>query len=352
MAYGTLSSLDTLLSIRQSVLQFGEDRAWESIQIALDAHNAQLADMLGSLVERTTDTRRAYGTGDTKTFDEVDQYGQPDVQKITAGIAVDFPLRRYVNNVQWTRQWLMTNSVAQMVAEINAILDGDRQNVIKQIKRAIFNPTNTSFVDRLGNPANITLNLKAFLNADSAAVPVGPNGETFDGTTHTHYLANATLTTAAATSLIVAVQEHANTGIPQIFISSADEAAWRALSGFQAYIDPRMTLNANANQPFIRSNISNIYNRAIGLYGNAQISIKPWMVAGYAFGYIEGQPAPLAMRLPQLNPDLGDLQPVFDDERYPLRSRTWERQMGVSVWQRQLGAVLDFGHSSYTAPSI
>jgi hypothetical protein len=119
MTYGTLSTLDTLLSIRQSVLQFGEDRAWESIQIALDAHNAQLGEMMADLVERTTDTRRAYGTGDSKTFDELDQYGMPDVQKITAGVAVDFPLRRFGNNLQWTRQWLQTNTVAQLAAETN-----------------------------------------------------------------------------------------------------------------------------------------------------------------------------------------------------------------------------------------
>jgi hypothetical protein len=49
---------------------------------------------------------------------------------------------------------------------------------------------------------------------------------------------------------------------------------------------------------------------------------------------------------------LGDLQLVFDDERYPLRAKTWERQFGVGVWQRQGGAVLDFGHGSYTAPTI
>src|SRR5689334_8799301 len=99
-AFGTLSTLDTLLSIRQSVLEFGEDRAWESIAIALAAHNAQVDEMLGDLVEKTTDARRAYGSADAKTMQELDQYGQGDAQKVTAGVAVDFPLRRYGDTLQ------------------------------------------------------------------------------------------------------------------------------------------------------------------------------------------------------------------------------------------------------------
>jgi hypothetical protein len=77
---------------------------------------------------------------------------------------------------------------------------------------------------------------------------VGPNGEVF-ATSHNHYLANATLTTTVATNLITAVQEHYNSGQPVVVINSADEATWRALTGFVALVDPRVTLNANANQP-------------------------------------------------------------------------------------------------------
>jgi hypothetical protein len=80
MAYGTLSTLDTLATVRQTVIEFGEDRAWDSIAAALAAHNAQKADMRGDLVERSTDVRRAYGTTDAKRMDEMDQWGLPDAQ--------------------------------------------------------------------------------------------------------------------------------------------------------------------------------------------------------------------------------------------------------------------------------
>jgi len=329
---------------------FGEDRAWTSIQAALDAHNAQFNSLLGSLVERTTDTRRAYGTGDVKQMDEMDQWGQSDAQKITASVAVDFPLRRYGNSLQWTRQWMMSNTVAQLAAEVNSIMDSDRINLLRQIKRAIYLPTNFTFVDKLGIPANVPLNVKAFANNDGSAYPVGPNGEIF-ATSHTHYLASATLTGAAADSLVLAVQEHYNSGQPVIVINSADEAAWRALPNFKPYIDPRLTLNYNANQPLERLNFSNIYNREIGLYGAALLRIRPWAIASYAAAYIEGQEAPLVMRVPEYE-GLGDLNLDYEDERLPLRARSYGRIFGVGVWQRVGGAVLEFNNAAYQTPVI
>jgi hypothetical protein len=351
MAYGTLSTLDTLLAVRQSVVQFGEDRAWTSIQAALDAHNAQINEMLGSLIEKTTDIRRGYGTGDIKVMDEMDQWGQADAQKITVSVAIDFPLRRYGQSLQWTRQWMMSNTVGQLAAEVNGIMDADRINMLRQTKRAVYIPTNSTFVDKLGTTvANVPLNIKAFANNDGSAYPVGPNGEIF-ATSHTHYLASATLTGAAADSLVLAVQEHFNSGQPVIVINSADEAAWRALPNFRPYIDPRLTLNYNANQPLERLNFANIYNREIGLYGAALLRIRPWALPNYAFGYIEGQAPPLVMRVPTYE-GLGDLNLDFEDERLPLRARSYGRQFGIGVWQRVGGAVLEFNNATYQTPVI
>ena len=350
MAYGTLSTLDTLASIRQSVIAFGEDRAWTSIEAALAAHNQQFQDMLGELVERTTDARRSYGTGDVKTMDEMDQWGMGDAQKISPSLPVDFPLRRYGASLQWTRQWMASNTVAQLAAEVAAIMDADRSNLLRQVKRAVFTSTNSTFTDKLGVPANVPLNLKAFANNDGSAYPVGPNGEVF-ATSHTHYLANATLTGAAADSLVTAVQEHFNSGVPVIVINSADEAAWRALTNFKALIDPRLSINMNANQPIVRLDYANTYNRLIGYYGPAELWIKPWAIANYAFAYLRGQEPPLAMRVPAFE-GLGDLNLQYEDERLPLRARAYERQFGIGVWIRVGGAVLQFSNGTYQIPVI
>lgn len=350
-AFGTISTLDTLASIRQSVLDFGEDKAWDSIGVALAAHNVQVNDMLGTLVERTTDSRRAYGTTDAKTMQELDQWGQGDAQKVTAGVSVDFPLRRYGDSLQWTRQWMMSNTVAQLAAEVSAIMDADRLNFIKQVKRAIYFPTNTTFIDKLGMPAGISLNIKAFLNADSAGIPVGPNGEVFVGSSHTHYLATASMIAANLAALILTVQEHYNTGVPIVYVSSTDEAAVRALTGFVPAVDPRLIQATTVTRPAQGLDMANLYDRFIGYFGAAELYVKPTAIAGYLFAYVQGQPAPLVMRVPTFG-GLDQLSLMAEDERYPLRARTYERQFGVSVWQRMGGAVLYTGSGTYAAPSL
>lgn len=350
MAYGTLSTLDALSSIRQSVIAFGEDRAWDAISQALDAHNMQFREMLGNFIEPTTDARRSYGTADNKVFDEVDQWGAGDAQKISAAVTVDFPLRRYVNALQWTRQWMVSHTVAQLVAETQAVFDADRVTLIRNIKRAVFSSSNYTFVDKLGVPANISLAVKAFANNDSSGYPLGPNGEVF-ATSHNHYLANATLTAAVLTNLVTAVQEHYNSGTPVIIINSADEAAVRALTGFVAYVDPRLTLNTAASVPTTRLNFANTYNREIGLFGAAVVRVKPWAIANYAFAYLEGQAPVLCMRQPEWA-ELADLGLEYEDERMPLHAKAWQRQYGVGVWQRVGGAVLQFSNGSYQNPTI
>jgi hypothetical protein len=350
MAYGTLSTLDTLATVRQSVVEFGEDNAWQAISAAFDAHNSQVNEMMSALCERTTDVRRSYGTADNKVMDEMDQWGLPDAQKISAALTVDFPLRRYGNSLQWTRQWMLTNSVAQLAAETAAIMDADRRNLLKLIKQAVYNSSNTTFIDKLGQPANVSLAVKAFANNDASGYPLGPNGEVF-ATSHNHYLANASLTATVLTNTVVAVQEHYNSGTPVIVINSADEAAVRALTGFVAYLDPRLTINANANQPMTRVNLANTYNREIGLFGAAVVRVRPWAIANYAFVYLEGQAPVLAMRVPVAD-ELANLGLEFEDDRMPLRAKSYQRQVGIGVWQRVGGAVLYFASGTYTSPTI
>jgi hypothetical protein len=356
MVYGTLSTLDGLAATQQSVAAYDEDRAWDEISVALEAHNRHMNEMVAALVEVTSDRQRRYGSAASKTMQELDQFGQPQAQKVTAGVTVGFPLRLYGDALQWTRKFMQTpGSAQQIAAEIRAIMDADRRNVIYQIKRALFTPTNYTFSDVLVD--NVSLAVKRLVNADSASIPLGPNGESFDGATHTHYLYTTGTSLAAAdlTGLVNTVLEHHNTGRIRVYINQADESAVRGLTGFSAYIDGRLILGGGSTTTIAAGGLDmmNPYDRPIGVYGAAEVVVKPWVPSGYLLAIAEdiGMSA-LAMRV---RDGFGQLQLIYEDESHPLRARSYEREFGVGVWTRSSAAVLmiDTGNGdAYVAPTL
>lgn len=352
MAYGTLSVLDTLAAQRVNIAAYGEDLVFQGLQQALEAHNRIMQEALDDLCEVTTDRQRRFGGPDVMQMDEVDEFGASDVQKVAAGVTVGFPLRLYQIPVGWTRKYMQNASVAELAAQFIAAQDADVRRVTASIKQAIFTPTNATFTDRLVD--RVSLSLKALANADGAALPTGPNGETFNGATHTHYLAVATggtITVADLTSVIEAVLEHYANGRAMVYINRAQEAAVRGLTGFVAYLDTRIVGQTTAAQaPNLPLDPIQLYNRAIGIFDGAEIWVKPWIPSSYIFAFVAGQQAPLVYR--QRDEVSGTLQLAYEDEDYPLRARALEREFGVAVWNRVNGAVLYTAANSYAAPTI
>jgi hypothetical protein len=168
--FGTLSTLDTLAATQQSIAAYGEDRAWREVEAALAAHNTQMTQMLGLLVERTEDRQRRYGSAASKTMQVADQFGRPQAQKVTAGVTLGFPLFLFEDALQWTRKFTQANgSAQQLAAEFDAILDADRRQVMYEIKAALMGTGNYTFNDVLVD--NVALAVKRLVNADSAAIP-------------------------------------------------------------------------------------------------------------------------------------------------------------------------------------
>src|SRR5688572_8862501 len=95
-------------------------------------------------VETTTDRRRRYGGNDEMTMEDIDEFGRPDAQKITAASDVDFPLRKFGASLQWTRDSLEVMTGAQMAANVTAIMDADARAFQREIKRALFRAANYS----------------------------------------------------------------------------------------------------------------------------------------------------------------------------------------------------------------
>lgn len=350
MGFGTLMTIDTLASSQQTIAELGEDNVWASIDAELAAHNMIMAEMLDELVERSTDRLRRYGGTSTMTMDEVDELGTPDAQKITAGVNVAFPLKKYGRSLQWTRNYLLNATGMEFAKQVIGIQQADRLNVEKQIKTAFFFPTNFTTVDRWVD--QVSLDVKRLVNADSAPIPPGPNGEAFVAATHTHYIGTGSFVVANVQSLIDAVSEHYASGDFRININKAQEAAVRGFAGFSPYVDLRLT-QAPAGTAILAGGRSldmvNTGDRAIGLFGAAEVWVKPWTPPSYLMAYNRTAPKPLVMRT---RPGQGDLMLEYDDESHPLRAKGYFREFGVGVWNRVNGAALMTTNATYAAPAL
>jgi hypothetical protein len=330
--------------------------SFQEIVAALDAdvaaYNTIMRDQLSSLASTRAGTAErigAYGGSAAGSMTEVDEYGRAPTQRAAAVAQVAFPFKKYQYNVGWTKEWEKRRSAADFARAVQGAQAGHRQRVSAEIKKALFLSANYTFRDHLVD--NVDLAVKRLVNADGAVIPNGPNGETFDGSTHTHYLGNATLTTAAVDAAISTVVEHGHGASLRIYIAQANETAFRALSGFVAYVDPRLMLGTQANQPAQRLDITVQNNRAIGIYGAAEVWVKPWMIANYLLVFDAGSPQK-TLGLREDPAGSLDLTRAAEFEDHPLRVDFYESYFGLGVLTRTNGAILQFNNASYTDPTI
>jgi len=360
MTYGTLQTLDTLASLRAAtgvVADIGEDVAFESIAAALKAHNQLLQESLTGFVDQTTDRLRRYGGPDQMVMEELDEYGTASTQKIAAGATLGFPLRFFGGGLQWTRLFFQNATGAELAAQVDAMMDADIKNMHKQLKLALFTPTNSTFEDRRVDHVNLPM--KALVNADSAPIPIAPDGTTFNAATHTHYLGASIAWTGAPTAAstgadLAAINqtiiEHFLAGSIQMLCNPAQETLIRAATGFFPYYDARLTPSVNQTNAMADLDVMNITNRAIGIFGASEVWIKPWIPPGYVVGVLVGSPQK-ALVMRTRNAGSGNLELLFDNEVFPLRSRSYGREFGFGVWNRVAAAVLYTGATSYSAPA-
>ena len=347
---GTYGIADLMAATQQTVAEFGEDNILQVLNADLEAHNAIVADMLG-LAAQTTDRLRLAGNSLTGEMVEVDEHGVAPTQKDMPGAQVGFPLRKYQFSIGWTDDWILEASPVDAVLGMRAAQKADLRNIQREVKKSIYLSSNYTFRDFLID--RVSVGVKRFWNADSAPIPDGPNGEVYDGATHTHYNFNATLTTAAADALIEDVVEHGHGSDVRVNIAKADEAGWRGLTGFTPYVDPRITRNTALDRmESPRLDITRLDNRPIGIYNAAEVWVKSWAIANYAFCYSAGDPRrPLVWRIPTQT-GLAGLRIKARTVRIPLEAETMERRMGFGVWNRGNGAVLYHNNTSYTDPTI
>lgn len=353
--YGTLGVPDTVDSNTATIYEIGEDRIWANLQMVLAAHNRTTRELMDLFVERTTEKLMRYGAAPRMDMDEYDEHGTPDAQKVMTGSLAGFPLRKYGRSLGWTKTYFQETTGAEFNAQVTAMLDADTFNVARQLKRALFRPTNYNFVDHLVREnTTYPLPVKALVNGDGAPIPPDPNGNPFDPATHTHYLAVATANTlldAELTSGLTTVLEHFRSGSPLILINKAQEGTVRGFtSNFTEVVDSEIVQPTTAK--YVRGGLDMIqtYNRRIGRYAGADVWVKPWVPAGYVLIVMTGQEKVLAWRYSPRKPD--DFVLVNEDELHNLRCRSYERNFGLGVYNRVGAAVIDTLHTTYTAPPV
>jgi hypothetical protein len=202
MAIGSLTLADLQATLNAStVYDVGLDRTYEAIQVSLDAHNRIMNELFTGFAERTTDESFRYGGDDTMTMEDADETTVPFAQKVTAGSNVGFPLNSAMIGHQRSEMWFKKHTVGELAAQVNGIMAADKRRVIRDFKRAIFLSANYTHTDHLAR--NVDIPVKRLVNADSAPIPPGPNGETFTASSHTHYIAR--VSTFAATDLVALI---------------------------------------------------------------------------------------------------------------------------------------------------
>lgn len=346
---GTLSIDDLRAVTYQSAARFGLNTISDVFQRDLQVHSQLAADLMGPLADVSADRQRIYGTSDRGSMTEVDEFGAAPTQKVRGGTTVGFPMRMYQYAIGWTRKYLQNHTPAELVDQETAAKKAHMLQLSRQLKRAIFLSANYTFNDFLVD--KIDLPIKRLLNADSAGIPDGPNGEVFDASTHSHYDAIAGITAAALKAAIRDVVEHGHGGKVITCIAQADEDTIRALTGFKDYADPRVSLNANAREARQTLDITRLDNRAIGIFDAAEVWVKPWGIANYAFTFdsTTGN-KPLVLRT--RNGVTPALDIVATIDTFPLYAEYMETEFGVGVWTRTNGHVLYFGGGTYVDPTI
>lgn len=341
----------TLLASRfTSANDFGLGTIATILAADLAAHNAVVDDMLTDLVADTTDVQTIYGGSVGGEMVKVDEYGRSATQKAAPGATVGFPLDKFQYGIGWTRDYMLQATPADLAIRTQAAQKAHLRAIRREIQRALFGPTNSTFKDYLINGVDVPV--KALVNADSANIPDLPDGSAVDSATHTHYDGSVTLTTAALTATITDVIEHGHGNRVIAAFHFNDAATVQALTGFVNATDTRVQAADNVARTMQGTDPRNMFNRFLGIYGAAEVWIKPWAIQNYAFVWDAADAGKPLMRRQRTQTALRGLRIAAPFENYPLYAEYLESYYGFGAWTRTNGAALRFNNATYVIPTI
>lgn len=355
----TIADLASRQFATELVMPNNVDAMNEAVTRDLEAHNARVDEMVRQFADVSTERSTVYGTSAETEMHKKDEFTRGPTQKIRRGGKVEFPLEAFQHAVGWSADFLRRATVQDMALKTIAARRAHVRRIEQDLKEAWFGPTNYTSVDRWDDGNSLAV--KRLVNADGATIPGGPNGESFDGATHTHYdavdftAATADAKAAALAALVSDVVEHGHSAGLTIYINQANESEVRAATDFVGLVYPN-TLPApggTADRGVGVVDIAQPNNRLVGYHRGVPVWAKPWVPVDYALATALGEAdaKPLRMRISSIASEQG-LYLAGDIATFPLQAEYMEARHGFGALTRTNGAVLFLGSSTYTAPTF
>lgn len=356
---GTLQVSDTLATLASksvTVATYGLDETFAVIDQDRRIYNDEVQNELIPDFCMTSDEREwVYGGNDEMTVEEIDEYGDPDTEKVGTGDTMGAPLKRYGRAVGWTWDYMQVTPVAELAKQYTALQTADLKGIRRNIRNAFFNPTNNltyrdRFIDRK------TIKTYALLNGDGMQIPLGPNGALSDAANRQHYIATASPTSATIKTLIRKVTDFDVVGevvlyIPQTFEDTI--RGYNAAGEFSPLMDVQIVQSQTTS--YVRGELEmfNINDRRIGKFGAAWVEVKPWMPDNYLLVVDKGNGTmkPLQFRT-RPNGTFSDFGLRARTQSHPLYADSLARDYGIAVRNRHMAAVAYVGGNSYLAPTL
>lgn len=350
---GTYSLEDLLAQRFVPASEFGFDNISRAIQAHLDWLNAQVSDQMGMIAETSSDVRRVYGASENMQMAEVDELGVARTQKDTQGAEVDFPLRKFSISTGWTADFIARATPADLAQKALDISSAYVTRLRQELAAALFNNSNYSFVDWLGD--GTTLAIKKLANADSMPIPNAPDGTTFAGT-HQHYIGTvgASLAAGDIDAVIALVTEHGLTNV-QLLINQADVATLTNLAStkFTALTLAVVAVPGRTSGTVQTQVVTeDPANKLVGYWAGYPVLTRSWVPDNYYLANAVAAPMkPILHRIDKFA-SMNGLRLVNTLGLHPLTAQTWEAEIGFGVWGRHSAAILDGAHqTTYSNPS-
>jgi hypothetical protein len=349
-------SLDDLLAQTNTPLAtLGIDSINASIEAHLAYLNASVNEQVSLFSEQTPDARRIWGGTETWTMKEVDEYGDARTQAPTSGTEVGFPLRKFSVSTGWSQEWYQRAMVSELAKRMIGAQTAYLTKLQDEMVYGIFENVSYTYVDYLVD--STSLSVKAFLNADSIAIPNAPNGTAFTAASHQHYVgtSGASLAYTDIDTLIANVTEHGNMKGLALFTTPTVATAMAILA-----TKPMLSLSyaniiaqTDADSTIVKDNLdADPANKLVGYFAGVPVFTRSWVPASMILCMATGAAEkPLVYRVDRAQ-SLRGLLPVVEFGAPTISAKVWRAYFGFSPWNRAAGAVLDTAHqTTYTCPT-